>query len=84
MLPQSLVEGFVRQHPDAVEERLQRREVVKFVINGKPVERDGQTYDYKMMLAEHVRQHGTLDDLEMLVKLLNKARKCMRLERKRI
>lgn len=80
MLPQSLVEGFVRQHPDAVEERLQRREVVKFVINGKPVERDGQTYDYKMMLVEHVRQRATPDDLEILVELPMKARKCMNLD----
>jgi superfamily II DNA or RNA helicase len=77
MLPQALVEGFVRQHPDAVEERFQRREVVKFVINGKPVEKGGQTYDYKMMLAEHVRQHAVLDDLEMLIELLRKARECM-------
>ena len=82
MLPQSLVETFVRQHPDSVEERFQRRDVVKFVITGKPVERDGQTYDYKMMLAEHVRQCATLDDLEMLIELLKKARKCMRIERK--
>jgi len=81
MLPQALVEGFVRQHPDAVEERLQRREVVKFVINGKPVERDGQTYDYKVMLTEYVRQHATLDDLTQLVELLNKTRRCMGLRR---
>jgi hypothetical protein len=77
MLPQALVEAFVRQHPDAVEERFQRREVVKFVINGKPVEKGGQTYDYKMMLAEHVRQHAKLEDLASLVELLHKARKCM-------
>ena len=77
MLPQSLVEGFVRQHPEAVEERLQRREVVKFVINGKPVEQDGQTYDYKVMLTEYVRQHATLEDLSGFVELLQKARKCM-------
>jgi hypothetical protein len=32
MPPQSLIVPFVRQHPDAVEERFQRREVVKFVI----------------------------------------------------
>jgi hypothetical protein len=82
MLPQSLVETFVRQHPDAVEERFQRKEVSKFVITGKPVERDGQTYDYKVLLAEHVRQCATLDDLEALIELLKKARKCMRIERK--
>jgi len=49
---------------------------MKFVIAGKPVERDGQTYDYKVLLAEHVRQCATLDDLEALVELLRKARKC--------
>ncbi|MBL7063332.1 MAG: DUF3883 domain-containing protein [Anaerolineae bacterium] len=80
MLPQSLVEAFVRQYPDAVEERFQRREVVKYVIVGKPVERDGQTYDYKVMLAEYVRQHAMLDDLGILVELLRKARKCMKLD----
>ena len=77
MLPQRLVEAFVRQHPDAVEERFQRRDVVKFVISGKPVEKGGQTYDYKMMLAEYARRHATLDDLMPLVELLQKARKCM-------
>ncbi len=80
MLPQLLIKAFVHQHPDAIEERFQRREVVKFVISGKPVERDGQTHDYKMMLAEHVRRHATLDDLMSLVELLQKARKCMRLD----
>jgi len=80
MLPRSLVEGFVRQHPEAVEERLQRREVVKFVINGKPVEKGGQTHDYKVMLAEHVRRQATLDDLIPLAELLKKARKCMHLQ----
>ena len=81
MLPQTLVEAFVRQHPDAVEERFQRRKVIKFVIDGKPVEKGGQTYDYKLMLAEHVRQHAALEDLGLLVELLEKARKCMRLEK---
>ena len=55
----------------------QRREVIKFVINGRPVEKGGQTRDYKMMLVEHVRRQATLDDLMPLVELLNKARKCM-------
>ncbi len=35
------------------------------VIQGKPVERDGQVFDYKMMLSETVRQLGAtlvLDD----------------------
>jgi hypothetical protein len=80
MLPQSLIEAFVQQHPGAVEERFQRREVVKFVINGKPVEKGGQTYDYKVMLAEYARQHAVLDDLMPLTQLLQKARKCMRLD----
>ncbi len=80
MLPQALIEAFVRQHPEAVEERFQRRDVVKFVINGTPVERDGQACDYKIMLAEYVRQHATLDDLMPLIQLLRKARKCMGLK----
>ena len=82
MLPQALIVPFVRQHPDAVEERFQRREVVKFVINGKPVEKGGQIRDYKIMLVEHVRQHATLDDLMPLAELLEKARKCMGLRSK--
>ena len=82
MLPKALVEAFVRQYPDAVEERFQRRDVVKFVINGKPVEKDEQTYDYKMMLAEYAGRHATLDDLRLLIELLEKACKCMGLERK--
>ncbi len=77
MLPAALIEAFASQHPEAVEERLQRHEVVKFVVNGKPVERDGQTYDYKMMLAEYVRQQATVDDLATLVDLVSKARRCM-------
>ncbi|MFZ5916063.1 MAG: helicase-related protein [Chloroflexota bacterium] len=80
LLSQELVEGFVQQHPQAVEERLQRRDVVKFVINGKPVDREGQTCDYKMMLAEYACQHATLDDLKPLVDLLIQARKCLSLE----
>lgn len=77
MVPQSLVEALVRQHPDAVEERFQRREVAKYVINGKTVEKGDQTYDYKVMLAEYVRQHATLEDLRGFAELLQKARKCM-------
>ena len=68
------------QYPDAVEARFQMGPVMKVVINGKPVERDGQTFDYKMMLAEHVRQQATLDDLAMLVELLQRARRCMGLK----
>jgi hypothetical protein len=80
ILPQALIVPFVRRHPDAVEERFQRRKVVKFVINGTPVEGDGQTRDYKMMLVEHVRRQATLDDLRPLVELLKKARRCMRIK----
>ncbi|MBU0496058.1 MAG: hypothetical protein KKB13_29750 [Chloroflexi bacterium] len=82
LLPPALVEGFLRQHPGAEEERFRRGDVVKVVINGKPVERDGQTYDYKMLLAEHARQHATLDDLDRLVELLQRARQCMSIKGK--
>jgi len=34
-----------------------------------------------MMLVEHVRQRATPDDLEILVELPMKARKCMNLDR---
>jgi len=80
MLPPALIETFVRQHPEAVEERFQRQDVVKFVINGTPVEKDGRACDYKKMLAEYARQHATLDDLTPLVQLLKKARNCMGLK----
>ncbi|MFC2037219.1 protein NO VEIN domain-containing protein [Chloroflexota bacterium] len=81
LLPQALVEGFVRQHPDAVEERFQRRDVVKHVIVGKPMQRAGKTYDYKMMLVEYAIRNAGLDDLLPLAELLKKARKCMALKR---
>jgi superfamily II DNA or RNA helicase len=77
MLAWPLLDTFIRHHPEAVEERFQRGTVQKVVIQGKPVERDGQTIDYKMMLTEYVRQQATVDDLAMLVELLQKARKCM-------
>lgn len=77
MLPQALVESFVQQHPEAIEERWQRGKVVKFVIHGKPVERDGQTYDYKMMLAAYTSQHATPDDLARVTGALKTALKCM-------
>jgi hypothetical protein len=35
---------------------------------------------YKMILAEYVRHHATPDDLEILVELPMKARKCMNLD----
>jgi hypothetical protein len=75
-----LIDAFVTQYPDAVEARFQMGPVTKIVINGKPVEREGQTYDFKMMLADYVRQQATVDDLAMLVALLKKARQCMGLK----
>jgi predicted ATP-dependent endonuclease of OLD family len=80
MLAFRLIDAFVTQYPDAVEARFQMGPVTKIVINGKPVERDGQTYDFKMMLTEYVRQQATVDDLTELVNLLKKARKCMGLK----
>lgn len=80
MLAWPLLESFINQHPEAVEERFQRGAVQKVVINGKPSERDGQTFDYKMMLTDHVRQRAAVDDLMMLVELLKKARKYMGLK----
>ncbi len=77
MLAFRLIDAFVSQYPDAVEARFQMGPVTKIVINGKPIERDGQTYDFKMMLANYVRQQATTDDLTELVNLLKKARKCM-------
>lgn len=77
MLPQALVEAFVRQHPEAVEERFQRGDVVKVVINGKPLEKNGQTYDFKILLTEYACQHATLEDLQPLVALLIQAHTCM-------
>jgi superfamily II DNA or RNA helicase len=80
MLPWSLLEAFITQHPAAVEERFQRTGVHKVVILGKPVERDGQIYDYKIMLTDFVRQRATPDDLMQFVNLIRKARKCMGLK----
>ncbi len=80
MLAWPLLDTFIRQYPDAVEERFQRGQTHKVVIQGKPVERDGQTFDYKMMLTDHVRHQASLDDLAMLVAVLKKARKCMGLK----
>lgn len=77
MLPQAVVEAFVDLYPDAIEEKVQRGAVVKVVIAGKPVERNGQVYDYKMMLTEYARQHATLENLGQFVALLKRARKCM-------
>ncbi|MCB9076291.1 MAG: hypothetical protein H6631_01740 [Anaerolineaceae bacterium] len=52
----------------------------KVVINGKPVERDGQTFDYKMMLTEYIRRQAAVDDLMLRVELLKKARNWMGLK----
>ncbi len=80
MLAFRLVEAFVTQYPHAVEARFQMGPVSKIVINGKPVEREGQIYDFKLMLADYVRHHARIDDLTELVNLLQKARKCMGLK----
>jgi hypothetical protein len=80
MVAYPVIETFISRYPESVEEQFMRGQTVKVVINGKPVERDGQTFDYKMMLIDHVRQHAGVDDLAMLVEVLKKARKCMRLK----
>jgi hypothetical protein len=80
LLPWPLLEAFITQYPEAVEERFQRGGVHKVVIQGKPVERDGQVFDFKMMLTETVRQQATAADLASFVDLLAKARKCMALK----
>jgi hypothetical protein len=77
MLPWPLLKAFISQYPEAVEERFQRGGVQKVVIVGKPVERDGQIFDYKMMLTEFVKQQATLPDMVEFINLLHKARKCM-------
>ncbi len=80
LLPWPLLEAFITQYPEAVEERFQRGGVHKIVIQGKPLERDGQGFDYKMMLSETVRQRATAADLAGFIELLAKARKCMALK----
>ncbi len=77
MLAWRLLAQFIAEYPEAVEERFQRGDVHKVVILGKPVERQGQTFDYKMMLAEYVKQVGTAADLAGCADLLVKARKAM-------
>lgn len=77
LLPWPLLDAFIIRSPDAVEERFQRGDVHKVVIQGKPLERDGQVFDFKMMLSETVRQQATAVDLAGFVDLLVKARKCM-------
>jgi hypothetical protein len=80
LLPWPLLEAFIKEYPDAVEERFQRGDVHKVVIQGKPVERDGQVFDYKMMLTEYVRQRANAAHLAGFIDLLAKARKCMALK----
>ena len=67
-------------YPEAVEEHYQRGDVHKVVIQGKPVQRDGQVFDYKMMLTEFVKQRATAEDMTAMVTLLRKARSCMGLK----
>ncbi len=77
LLPWPLLAAFIAQYPEAVEERFERGGVQKVVILGRPVERDGQIFDYKMMLTEFAKQQSSLDDLVQFVHLLQKARQCM-------
>lgn len=80
MLPWPLVEAYLARYPDAAEEHYQRSGVHKVIIQGKPVPRDGQVYDFKMMLTEFVKQHANADDMRAFVVLLQKARQCMGLK----
>lgn len=80
MLPWPLLEAFIRQYPEAVEQEFRRGEVQKVVILGKPVELDGEIFDYKMMLTEYVKMQASVDELGEFVTLLKKARKCMGLK----
>ncbi len=77
LLPWPLLEAFITDYPGAVEERFLRGDVHKVVILGKPEERDGQTFDYKMMLTEYVRRRATIAECAGYVDLLKKARKCI-------
>jgi hypothetical protein len=80
MLPERLVESFAELHPDAIEEQFQRQGVKKYTIRGRPVKREGQVYDYKMLLVEYVRQVAMSDDLSQLVEVLKRALKCLGLK----
>ncbi|RIK37469.1 MAG: helicase [Chloroflexi bacterium] len=81
MLPWPLLESYIQQYPQAVEEHNQRSGVHKVVIQGKPVEVNGQKLDYKLMLTEFVRQRATMDELHALIGLLKRARSCMGLQK---
>ena len=80
LLPWPLIEAFINQYPDAVEERFQGGDVQKVGIHGKPLEQDGQVFDFKMMLTETVRQRANAADLAGFTDLLAKARRCMALK----
>lgn len=77
MLPWPTVQAFIQAYPEAVEEQYQRGDVHKVIIQGKPLVRDGATYDFKMMLAEYVRQHATAQDMQAYIAVLRRARQCM-------
>ncbi len=77
MLPWPIVEAYIARYPEAVEEHYQRGGVHKVIIQGKPAPRDGQVFDYKMMLTEFVKQQAAAGDMTALVALLQKARQCM-------
>lgn len=80
MLPWSLLKAYIEQYPESAEEEFHRLGVHKVTILGKPVQRDGQIYDYKIMLTEFVRQRATVDNMQNFVALIKKARKCMGLK----
>jgi superfamily II DNA or RNA helicase len=80
LLPWPLLQQYIDQYPEAVEEEFQRGGVHKVTILGRPMQRDGQSYDYKMMLTEFVRRCATIEDVQPLVALLKKARSCMGLK----
>ncbi len=61
MIAYPVIESFISQYPESVEARFQMGIVMKVVINGKPVERDGRTFDYKMMLTDHIRQQAPVE-----------------------
>ncbi|MDM8530285.1 DUF3883 domain-containing protein [Anaerolineales bacterium HSG25] len=83
MLPYHLIKSFIEQYPKAVEQSFMqwkgKQQIHKVVIQGKPQEIDGQTFDFKMMLTDHIRHHATAADLTMLIDVLKKARKCMKI-----
>jgi CheY-like chemotaxis protein len=79
LLPWHLLETFINQFPEAIEERFQRGHLQKVVVKSRVVQEDGNIVNYKLHLAEYVRQNAVLDDLAAFINVLNKARKCMKL-----